>query len=98
MSEELLRVAKEVTAKEKPEEALAIVLKGYIQNRIDECEQKIKNFESKYGVGIKEFYEKLGTGFSLSWECEKDYMDWDWTIAELEELKGAIEKLKTYEN
>jgi len=98
MSEELLRVAKEVTAKEKPEEALAIILKKYIQSRIDECEQKTKNFGSKYGVDIREFYEKLGTDFSLSWECEKDYIDWDWTIAELEELRRTLEKLKTYEN
>jgi arginyl-tRNA synthetase len=98
MSEELLRVAKEVTAKDKPEEALAAVLKEYIQRRIDKCEQKIKKFESKYSVGIKESYEKLGTDFSLSWECEKDYRDWDWAIAELEELKGTLEKLKTYGN
>ena len=96
LSEEILKIAREVTAREKPEEALTIILRRYIQGRIAECEEEIKKFESKYGMSIKDFYEKLGRDFPLTWEHERDYMDWDWAIAEIEELKERLKKLEKY--
>lgn len=96
MAQEMVKMAQEITMKEAPEEALSIVLKSYLEQKIAEYEEKIRHFEKKYGIGIKEFYEKLGEEFSLSWEHEKDYMDWDWATAGLKYLKEKLEKLETH--
>ncbi len=96
MAQEMVKMAREITMKEAPEEALGIVLRSYLEQKIAECAEKIRCFEKKYGMNINDFYEKLGEEFSLSWEHEKDYMDWDWATAKLEHLKGKLGKLETY--
>jgi len=97
MASRMLELAKELTGKRRVEDALATVIKGFIEARISELERKIEFFESKYGMGIKEFYEKLGSEFPLSWEHESDYMDWDLAIAELEDLKEKLKLLEKHE-
>ena len=96
MAQEMVKLAREITMKEAPAEALGIVLKTYLEQKIAECEDKIRRFEEKYCMNINDFYEKLGDEFGLSWEHEKDYMDWDWATAKLELLKEKRGKLETY--
>lgn len=90
MAEEMLKLAQEVTMKEKPEEALGVVLKGYLERRIAECKGEIKNFESKYDMSFVEFEEKLGKEFGLSYEHEMDYARWGAKLDELEELEKQL--------
>ena len=97
MAEEVLKLAQEITMKKTPEEAVKFMLVEYLEKKIAECEGTIRRFERKYGMNMKGFYEKLGVEFDLSWEHEKDYMDWDWAVVELEDLKEKLEKLKVHE-
>ena len=98
MAQEMVKMAQEITMKEAPEEALGMVLKTYLEQKIAECQEAIKRFEEKYGVNITDFYEKLDEEFSLSWEHERDYMDWDWATAKLKNLKEKLGKLQIHED
>ena len=40
-------------------------------------------------MSLEEFYKNL----DLSWEQEEDYMEWDFTVGELEMLENRKEKL-----
>jgi len=93
MAEEMVKMAREITMKEAPEEALSIVLKTYLEQKIAECETRIEHFEKKYGMSFNDFYEKFGEEFSLSWEHEKDYMDWEAATTNLQYFKEVLEKL-----
>jgi len=49
-------------------------------------------------MNITDFYEKLGDEFSLSWEHEKDYMDWEATTTNLRYFKEALKNLEKDES
>jgi hypothetical protein len=98
MAQEVVKMAQEITTKEAPEEALSIVLKTYLEQKIAECTERIKHFEKKYGMSFNDFYEKLGEEFSLSWEHEEDYMDWEAATTNREYFKEAFEKLREDES
>jgi hypothetical protein len=98
MAQEIVKLAQEITMKEAPEEALGIVLKTYLEQKIAECREKIKRFEKKYGMNINDFYEKLDEEFSLSWEHEKDYMDWEAATTNLRYFEETFKNLKEYES
>lgn len=89
-----MKLAQEITMKEAPEEALSVVLKTYLEQKIAECQEEIKRLEEKYGMSINEFYEKLGDEFSLSWEHEKDYMGWEAATTNLRYFKEALKNLE----
>jgi hypothetical protein len=94
MAQEMVKLAQEITMKEAPEDALSIVLKTYLEQKIAECEARIRHFEKKYGMCFNDFYEKLGEWFSLSWEHEKDYMDWESATTNRQYFKESIKNLK----
>ncbi len=83
----LLEVAKELTGRERGEEALAEIVKTYVKHKLEEWQEKVKRFEEKYGMPFEEFEERLGRELDLSWEHERDYMDWDWALTELRRLE-----------
>lgn len=47
---------------------------------IEGWKQKVKRLKKKYGMDFFQFQKQLGKKFNLSWEHEKDYMDWDWAL------------------
>ena len=50
----------------------------------------------KYGVGFDELKEMLGDRVALTWEHEKDYMDWEEAVTNLEYFELTLERLKAY--
>ena len=96
MAQEMVKLAQEITMKEAPEDALSIVLKTYLEQKIAKSREKIRRFEEKYGVDVESFYDKLGTEISLSLEYEGDYLEWDFELAKLESLEEKYKELVSY--
>ncbi|MFQ6119423.1 MAG: hypothetical protein ACE5KE_06005 [Methanosarcinales archaeon] len=93
MASEIYKIAQEVTHKSTPEKAVSYALTFYIQQKIKEYELKIKILKEKYHTDFEDFKEKLGTKFDLSWEHEKDYMDWEEAITNIKYFKQVLKKL-----
>jgi hypothetical protein len=98
MAQEMVKLAQEITMKEAPEEALSVVLKTYLEQKIAECKEKIRKFEKKYGVDVETFYDKLGTEIPLSLDYEGDYLEWDFELAKLKSLEEKYKGLESYGN
>ncbi|NQE46610.1 hypothetical protein C5S31_11375 [ANME-1 cluster archaeon GoMg2] len=96
IAREMLALAQEITRKKSPEVALRLVLEGYLERRIEECEDEISKFENKYGMSFEDYKEMLGEKFTLSYEHEKDYMDWEASVIEYKFLKEEKNKLDYY--
>jgi len=96
MQEKILELAKEVTGTQDLDKAVAIVLRSYLEQKIAEYKQVVKNLSKKYGVEFDRFKEMLGDQLALTWEHEKDYMDWEEAITNLAYFESALERLKPY--
>ena len=96
IAREMLALAQEITRKKSLEVALGQVLKGYLERRIEECEEEISEFENKYGMPFEDYKEMLGEKITLSYEHEKDYMDWEASVIEYRFLKEEKNKLDYY--
>ena len=79
---EMLELAQEITRKKSPEGALGQVLKEYLERRLKECQEEILNFENKYGMTFEDYKERLGNTITLSYEHEKDYLNWEASVIE----------------
>ena len=98
MAQEMVKLAQEITMKEAPEDALSIVLKTYLEQKIAKSREKIRRFEEKYGVDVESFYDKLGTEIPLSLEYEGDYLEWDFELAKLKSLEEKYKELEKKQN
>ncbi len=96
VAQEMLALAQEITRKKNPEGALWMVLKGYLERRINECKEEIAKFENKYGMPFEDYKEMLGVKITLSYEHEKDYMNWEASVIEYGFLKDEKNKLDYY--
>ena len=83
MAQEMLRIAQEITAKKKPEEALYTTLRSYLEQRMEKCREEINDFELKYSMSFEEFKDKLSKELELSWEHEKDFFFCEGAITDL---------------
>ena len=87
IAQEMLELAQEITREKSLERALRQILKVYLERRIKECEEEISELENKYGMAFEEYKEMLGEKFTLSYEHEKDYMNWEASVIEYRFLK-----------
>lgn len=97
IAQEMLELAQEITRKKSHEGALGQILKGYLERRIKECEEENSKLENKYGMTFEEYKEVLGEKITLSYEHEKDYMNWEASVIEYRFLKEEKNKLDYYE-
>ncbi len=98
MAQEMVKLAQEITMKEAPEDALSIVLRTSLEQKMAKSREKIREFEERYGVDVETFYDKLGTKIPLSLEYEGDYLEWDFELAKLKSLEEKYKELKLYGN
>ena len=96
VTHEMLALAQEITREKSLEGALGQVLKGYLERRIKECEGEISKFENKYSMTFEEYKEILGEKITLSYEHEKDYMNWEASVIEYRFFKEEKDKLDYY--
>jgi hypothetical protein len=96
MQTDILNLVKDITGKDDFNEALEVVLIDYIEQKLHIHREKVVQLESKYGMGFKEFEQKLGRELALSWEHERDYMEWDWALAEIAALQELQQKVRQY--
>jgi hypothetical protein len=83
-------LARELTGETSEEKAVTVLLKDYITKKIAECEKEIRTFEKRYGMCFADFERKIGEEFELSWEHEKDYLEWEGAITESEALNERL--------
>jgi len=96
VQEEILKLAKEITGVQDPDKAISIVLEGYLEQKVAEYRQVVKDLNEKYGVGFDQFKEMLGDQLALTWEHEKDYMDWEEAVTNPGYFESILEKLKAH--
>ena len=96
MQEQILKLAQEVTGGQDMDKAVTIALESYLEQKIAEYRQVTKSLSEKYGAEFSKFKEMLGTQLALSWKHEKNYMDWEEAVTNLEYFESALERLKAY--
>ena len=94
MTEDILKIAQEITMKKTTEEAVRLMLVEYMDKKVAECREEIQKFERKYGMDFKEYERRLGKEFGLSYEHEMDYARWGARLDELDDLERRLGKLK----
>lgn len=94
MTEDMLKVAQEITMKKTSEEAVRLMLMEYLDKKITECREEIQKFERKYGMDFEEYERRLGKEFSLSYGHEMDYARWGSRLDELDDLERRLGKLR----
>ncbi|KPV63124.1 MAG: hypothetical protein AOA65_1436 [Candidatus Bathyarchaeota archaeon BA1] len=90
----IVEVLKEMERTKPLEQKFRELIIREVEGRILRYEMMIEFFESKYGMGFKDFdergiVEKLGH----TWDVERDYFDWEMAVTELEYLKEALRRL-----
>jgi len=65
-----------------------------LEKMVVEARQKIGIFESKYGMSLEEFEEKMREGEFLDWQSHSDYVEWFFWDRVLKETERRIEALK----
>lgn len=96
MEEEILKLAQEVTGMRDWDRAVVIALESYLEQKIAEYRQVVESLSGKYGTEFNKFKEMLGRELALSWEHERDYMDWEEAVTNIEHFESALERLKAY--
>lgn len=96
MNQELIKLAQDITMQKDPDLALSLTLIGYLEQKIEACEEQIKGFEKKYRMGFKEYEKKLGKELELSYEHEKDYLEWEGAITNLKYFRELRKKVSQY--
>ncbi len=65
-----------------------------LEKIVIEAKQKIRIFESKYGMSLEEFEKKMEKGEFLDWQSHNDYIEWYFWQRVLDETNKKIEALK----
>ncbi|KPV63344.1 MAG: hypothetical protein AOA65_1352 [Candidatus Bathyarchaeota archaeon BA1] len=101
MNEGILKLAQEITMKKSPEEALSLIVRSYLEQRIAEYEGKINGFERKYRMCFDEFGLKLNDDESeraleeeFGDKLHMDYMEWEAYSDGLKILKSKLSSLQ----
>ena len=95
IAQEMLELAQEITREKSLEGALGQILKGYLERRLKECEEEIRKFKNRDGMGFEDYKEMLGEKITLSYEHEKEYMNWEASMIEYRFLKDEKNNLGT---
>lgn len=98
MVQEMVKLAQGITMKEAPEDALSIVLRTYLEQKIAKGREKIRKFEERYDIDVETFYDKLGTEIPLSLEYEGDYLEWAFELAKLKSLEETYREFEKEQN
>lgn len=81
-----------IPEKEIKEAVLGEYEKKLVLNKL--IDERLKK---KYGMSFEEFEEKnVVTEKGLSWEVEKDSMDWEHAVESIRYLQEKINKIKEY--
>jgi len=84
------RALHRLTGQARSDVALSLAIKDLVRLRMGEATARIAKFENKYQMTFKEFEEACGNGKiedPYSYEVEKDDMEWEAAISDLETLK-----------
>ncbi|MEW5694221.1 MAG: hypothetical protein AB1765_13115 [Candidatus Hydrogenedentota bacterium] len=93
-------IAKEITGKDKEDEAINLILRDVIIQKIREARDKIKEYETKYGMDYSSFEKRLkDSDFVRRIEqngiirTENDFFDWGAQVTELSYLEEKLREI-----
>jgi hypothetical protein len=87
----------EIVPGETREDKLLNLLAENIAARLRECDARIVEFETKYGMGFAEFeraWKKKLLGAPFSYSLEKDYMEWEGFCLEKKKWLSLLKELR----
>lgn len=87
ISEVTKRAIKIFYPMEEPTDALDKVVLEWLDTKIFKLEEKIMEFDRKYGMEFGEFDKEIKRKKEVSFEEEDDWIDWGDYIELIEELK-----------
>lgn len=92
----LKELARKLTGREDPAEALEETLRGYVEQKLEHYRQEISQLEEKHDVKFEVFAQRLGKDMPLSWEHEQDYMVWEEALTNLKYFRNVRRQLKVH--
>lgn len=95
---DLVKLAEEVTGTSNLEEALETSLQSYLEQKIRDYNGEIESLEKKYGMSFEKFKKNLGENLELSWEHERDFMQWEEAITNLKYFQEQLDRLENKEH
>ena len=101
MAERVLKLIQEVTMRKDLEEAVGVVLRSYLEQKIAECKAEIRKYERRYGMSFEEFEKRIhDKEFSTEQErkhgiiqFENDYFEWSGAVDSLNYLREKLRLL-----
>ena len=87
-------VLRRLTGQSRADVALSLALKELIRYRIASAQERIKDFEDKYGMNYAGFDDAWKSGKikdAHSYPIEQDYMQWETALADLKVLEEIME-------
>ena len=96
MRSEILKLAQEITGIQDSDKAIAVALESYLKQKIAEYREVVESLSKKYNMDFERFKELLGTQLELTWEHEKDYLEWEEAVTNLQIFEAALNELKAY--
>jgi len=94
--QELQKIAQWMTGEDNPLQAMQAVLAEYAEGVIASYRGTLEKMERKYGLDFGEFQRRLGESLPLSWEHERDYMEWEEAVTNLPEYQRIASQLKAH--
>jgi len=65
-----------------------------LKAKIAEYREVVESLSKKYNMDFERFKELLGTQLELTWEHEKDYLEWEEAVTNLQIFEAALNELK----
>ena len=82
---------RDLTGEVQPDAALVLALRDAFTYRLDQIQQELQAFETKYGMNFTEYrkrWESEDHPEDYTWEAESDYLDWEALVIRKERLES----------
>ena len=96
ISKPIYRVLTDLTQEPKLEVALSLAVKDLVRLRLKEALAQKATFEQRYGMdfdSFKQTWDANGIANKHSYEVERDYWEWEATVADAEHLQEMLASL-----
>jgi len=96
ISKPLYRILADLTQESRLEVALPIAVKDLVRLKLKDTRERREAFEQRHGMDFATFKEAWDEGRiadRYSYETERDYWEWEATVADEERLHQMLESL-----
>ncbi|MFB6212653.1 MAG: hypothetical protein ABEI53_02440 [Candidatus Magasanikbacteria bacterium] len=96
VSSDTAKLLKDITGESHLDSAVRMTVEDALHHRLEKVEEKIEEFDDKYGMSFEDFREKWENGEiedKYSYDVEKDYWEWEGLVTRKQRIQEGLEKL-----